>query len=369
MNSEPKTVYVLGAGCSAGAAPAGPGFPLASEFISALDEFSKRLVRDDQSKIKLCVDVTARLLRLEGAQTVDALVARLASEAYDFSKPLPQQDRMEREQQIQRAKFATAALFMDLESRAKGTGLPRYHNFIDELFGNSTNWARASKESHSSVLTFNYDRLFEMAFISRFKPDTGLQNLYGKSLLNSGLDYVNGPAIDVEPGRFAFLKLHGSVGIRVRNEAYSNGPQHYTQYDGLPGAQTRPINNELFFSNASAPDPGDRNPEPLIVFPHEKPFLRNGSNTQLPCRTYVQGVWREAHRLIAEATEIWATGYRFAPMDREDVLGLLKSAKNCKRLVIQNRPGTAESICQYLKWRWLEPAGLDLKVEAFPQPF
>jgi hypothetical protein len=369
MSSEPKTVYILGAGCSAGVPPAGPGFPLASEFISALEEFSKTLVQDNQKLIKSYIDATSGLLRQEGAQTVDALVARLASEAHDFSNALTPQERRLGEHDIKKAKFATAALFMDLERKAKATGLPRYHNFLDELFGNSTNWDQASRNSRDSVLTFNYDRLFEMAFISRFKPDTGLHNLYGKSLLNSGLDYVNGPAIDVEPGRFGFLKLHGSVGIRARNEAYSGGPEHYTKYDGLPGDHTKPINDELFFSNASASDPSERDPEPLIVFPPEKPFVHDGTKTLLTFRTYIQGVWKEAHRLVAEATEIWAIGYRFAPMDREDVLGLMQSAKNCKRLVIQNRPGTAENICQYLRWRWLEPANLDLKVEAFPQCF
>lgn len=364
-----KTVYILGAGCSAGVRPLSPGYPLASEFISTLEEFSNTLVENNQKRIKSCVDDTCGLLRQEAAQTVDALVARLASEVHDFSNGLNSQERQRREQQIRKAKLATAALFMALESKAKETGLPRYHNFMDELFGNATNWTQASRNSRESVLSFNYDRLFEMAFISRFKPDTGVHNLYGKSLLNSGLDYVNGSSIEVESGRFAFLKLHGSVGIRVRNEAYVNGPQHYTEHDGLPGSQAKPLNDELFFANASNPDPYERDPEPLIVFPHEKPFVAEGTETLLPFRTYIQGVWKQARRLVADATDIWAIGYRFAPMDREDVLGLLKSAENCKRLVIQNRPGTAESICQYLKLRWLEPVGLDLKVEAFPQPF
>ncbi len=364
-----KTVYILGAGCSAGAPPLCPGYPLASEFISTLEEFSKTLVEDNQKRVKCCVDDTCALLRQEAAQTVDALVARLASEAHDFSNALTSQERQCREQQIRKAKFATAALFMALESKAKETGLPRYHNFMDELFGNATNWSQASRNSRDSVLTFNYDRLFEIAFISRFKPDTGFQNLYGKLLLNSGLNYVNGPSIDVDPGRFSFLKLHGSVGIRVRNEAYVNGPQHYTQYNGLPGGQTKPLNDELFFANASNLDPYERDPEPLIVFPHEKPFVAEGTKTLLPFRTYIQDVWKQARRLVSDAAEIWAIGYRFAPMDREDVLGLLKSAENCKRLVIQNRPGTAESICQYLKLRWLEPAGLKLKPEPFPQSF
>jgi hypothetical protein len=61
------------------------------------------------------------------------------------------------------------------------------------------------------VLTFNYDRLFEMAFVSRFRCDVKTSCLYGESLLNSGMDYVSGGGIEVAADRFAFLKLHGSV--------------------------------------------------------------------------------------------------------------------------------------------------------------
>jgi len=362
------TVYILGAGCSAGAAPDGPGFPLARDFTRRLAEFGQS-VQADSPVLKNCVESTVKLLSEESVQTLDGLVARLATEAHDFSNGLTTQQRQAKHRQIEHAKVATAALFMDLERKAKTTGLHRYHNFLDELFGNSTRWPLLSKDSKCSVLTFNYDRLFEMAFISRFRPDTGQYPLYGKSLLNSGLDYVNGSSIDVDPARFAFLKLHGSVGLRARNEDGQTVPTHYTYYYGLPGDDGRPINDERFFAHAKNPNPYERDPEPLIVFPHEKPFVAAGTQTLLAYRNYIEPIWREARRLVAQATEIYAIGYRFAPMDRQDVLGLLRAATKGTRLVIQNRPGTAEEICEYLKSKWFGPEAIALEPEPFPQPF
>src|ERR1019366_6840554 len=168
MSIETKTVYILGAGCSAGHQPDGPGFPLACEFVSALDEFSqKRLAGNDCQKLKSLIVDTVKLLRQEKVQTLDTLVARLGAQACDTSNRLTNKER----QQVLGAKIATTALFLELETKAKETGLPRYDNFLSELFGNSVNWAEASRKAHRSVLTFNYDRLFEMAFLRRFRCD------------------------------------------------------------------------------------------------------------------------------------------------------------------------------------------------------
>ena len=112
MNKS-KVVYILGAGCSADPRPTGPGFPQASGFVSALDGFSKSLAQNCE-RLRTCVHQTLEILRRERAQTVDTLVARLASEAHDFTRVLTQQDRHKLDQQIQDAKIATAALFMDL---------------------------------------------------------------------------------------------------------------------------------------------------------------------------------------------------------------------------------------------------------------
>jgi hypothetical protein len=316
-----KTVYILGAGCSAGQRPENPGYPLAREFLLALEHFGERLgAKENCKQLKSCVDGSAALLKQEAAQTLDTLTARLGTEAHDLGNGLTMQERLGLERKIRDAKIATYALFMDLEIQAKETGLHRYHNFLDEMFGNGTNWSQASRKSKCSVLTFNYDRLFEMAFVSRFRCDAKTSCLYGESLLNSGMDYVSGGGIAVAADRFAFLKLHGSVGIRAREEMGHDGPCHYTSYDGPPGENGKTIDDEMFFARARNPNPYDRDPEPLIVFPHEKPFVANGTKTLLSFRGYIQPIWNHARRLVSEATEVWAIGYRFAPIDRDDVL-------------------------------------------------
>jgi len=365
-----KIVYILGAGCSAGQPPENPGYPLARDFLLALKNYGESLNdKENCNQLKSCVEGSIALLQQEAAQTLDTLTARLGTEAHDLSNGLTMQARRGLERKIRDAKIATYALFMDLEKRARETGLHRYHNFLDELFGNVTNWSQASQKSKFSVLTFNYDRLFEMAFISRFRCDTKTCCLYGGSLLNSGMDYVSGSGIAVASNRFAFLKLHGSVGIRAREEMGHDGPCHYTSYDGPPGENSKTINDEMFFARANNPDPYDRDPEPLIVFPHEKPFVANGTNTLLSFRGYIEPIWNHARQLVSEATEVWAVGYRFAPIDRADVLGLLRSAHNCKKIVVQNRKESVDEICESLKRKWLEPEGLNIKVESHPHPF
>src|SRR6266481_19111 len=57
-------------------------------------------------------------------------------------------------------------------------------------------------------MTFNYDRLFEIAFLDRFKIEP--YGLYDVRVLNSGVTLV-GINIEFEPEAFSFLKLHGSV--------------------------------------------------------------------------------------------------------------------------------------------------------------
>lgn len=147
--------------------------------------------------------------------------------------------------------------------------------------------------------------------------------------------------------RFCFLKLHGSIGMRI-HEVHGR-PCYYPYLDGKRPGEKIELNDKRFFDKAKNPLPQDRDPEPLIVFPFEKDFVRSGSPNQLGFREYITAVWQQAERLMESATEIWFIGYSFAEMDRTAVTGLLSRARKCKRLVIQNRPGDAERICQMLK--------------------
>jgi len=135
--------------------------------------------------------------------------------------------------------------------------------------------------------------------------------------------------------------------------------------DGAKPGERIELNDDRFFAKSANPLPQDRDPEPLIVFPFEKNFVRSGSPNQLAFREYITAVWQQAERVLEPASEIWFIGYSFAMMDRTAVIALLARARQCKRLVIQNRPGEAQQICRMLAVEhpelrnMLEPYGCD----------
>lgn len=330
-------VYVLGAGCSAGC-----GYPVANQFVSALEHYSAELAADS-AKIKACVDSTVKLLRGESVQTVDDLVARIAAEADDHSRPLTTAERSERQNQIHSAKIATEALFITLEKMAKPR-LSKYHSLLTTLLGPPTNWLQELKKTRCRVLSFNYDRLFEFAFREGCRYDSHLGPLYGKNALNSGFDSPSGMGIDVDPNRFAFLKLHGSVAMRCQNTGIG---MRYSP--GLPG-EAKPINDSTDFWQSN--DPSSRQPIPLTVFPHEKERIMKAPNSEINpfpgYQDYISAIWKTAESIIAEAAEIRFIGYSFAAMDQSSVFRILSKATNCKKLFIRNLPGEAERICEEL---------------------
>ena len=331
-------VFILGAGCSVDC-----DYPLANDFLKTLDTFSmsNHVVHPTTERIRRSAMNTAELLRKESYQTIDELVEAIENGVFDGSGT-HQQKRQIQQSRIYEAKVATAALFLTLEPHAKKTGLGRYSEFIKEILP-VAEWYTALRESDCRVLTFNYDRLFEMAFLKRYAIDTGQFPLYGVNVLNSGLNVINKEEIRIQEGRFCFLKLHGSVGMSARDE---HGMPHHYQENGDPTpANSFVLNDEQFF-----PTDGRRNPrnmplEPLIVFPHEKRFVRSYDN-RFPFRSYIKAVWQFAEATVARASEIWIIGYRLAGMDRASVLKLLASAVNCERIVIQNPD--ADNLCNAL---------------------
>lgn len=339
-------VYILGAGCSVGC-----GYPLATGFVSVLEEFSADLARNPGcAKIKRACDETVRLLKEHGANTVDDLVARLGAQARDSSQVLTINERQRLDRQVDAAKIATYAFFLHLESQAR-TKLSRYDNFLREILGQPPQWRRSLATSKVRVLTFNYDRLFELAFSRGCNWVNHQPPLYGHQYLNAGFDYSSGTGITFAPDRFAFLKLHGSVGIRSRIEEGWDQDEHGgalptydTKIDGSP-SQYVELTDERLLGQHNHPNPYERYPKPLIVFPHEKPFVPPGNQTLLHFRDYIPAVWEEAKRICQQATEIRFIGYSFAPMDWNYVFPLLEAAQGCKQLIVQNRPGTAERIC------------------------
>jgi hypothetical protein len=192
------------------------------------------------------------------------------------------------------------------------------------------------------VLTFNYDRLFEMAFLDRIGTDLGRRfALYSDALLNSGLNQSSSD-ISFASGRFSFLKLHGSVGAWVQYE--TGGPQFYPfDNEGFCSAQTK---DSRFFPEKTRIK--GLYPSPLIIFPCEKQHIQSGGRHTY-YEKYISAVWGKAAELIAEAAEIHIVGYSFNPLDCNSLIQLLANANKCERGIIQNIGTQAKRICEMLE--------------------
>jgi hypothetical protein len=355
---EGTTVYILGAGCSVSA-----GYPLARDFVSGLEMFGSTL-GEGCERLKRGIKETVDLMRRVNAETVDDLVSRIDKGAVDELGQPQWQQNSRRYYRILDAKIATTVFFLSKEEHARRTGLRNYHELIHSLFPKGTNWIGALRNSRCRVLSFNYDRLFESAFCDRFPEADRQYLLYGEDVLNSGLSTALGDAITFAPNRFSFLKLHGSVGMRFGQR--HDSVRYYAYLDGDVREKKVIISDHQFYGNEKNPNPDERDPEPLIVFPHEKHYTLAGQREVSLHSDYIQKVWRQAKALISEASRIFVIGYSFHPFDRDSFVDLLRHGRRCKELVIRNVPDEAQRICHMLK---CEHDDFNLKVTRYPCPF
>jgi hypothetical protein len=214
MNQTSGTrVFILGAGCSADC-----GYPLGAGFKNALDQFRSQ-ISDDCSTIKQTVCDTITLMEsLPNIQTLDQLARHIDEELESWRKQRNWHTDLEdsKREKIARgkildAKIATSALFLALEEKIPKSGIAKYEDFIVSTLGGSAQTLEdVLSQADCHVLSFNYDRLFEIAFLNRFKqPDPRQSGLYSGKVLNSGFD-ANRDAVKPVSGRFSFLKFHGS---------------------------------------------------------------------------------------------------------------------------------------------------------------
>jgi hypothetical protein len=197
------------------------------------------------------------------------------------------------------------------------------------------------------VLSFYYDRLFEIAFLKYFQSsDFSSVSLYGNQVFNSGFNHpANGRFDKVEPatGKFSFLKLHGSTGWWVKKNLHQTQQRYY-----LPVAPTNSVNlqevedllknNGIYSSDTLNSPNGVTFPwEALIAFPHEKQRSLQNRQFGFSYNPYICAVWDHAANLLASATEIKIIGYAFRVIDsRHMVETLLNKAIQCQKIVIQN---------------------------------
>jgi len=321
-------VFLLGAGCSANC-----GYPLGMALKGQLHDFRCELP-NEYSLIKQSVSETITLLKgLPAIETLDQLAEHLEREFRARNQTEKDTDR-----QILNSKVATSAMFLDREETAKSADLSGYLDLIGSLFGGNP-WEEGIGTSDAHVLSFNYDRLFEIAFQRHFADfDPRQRPLYGEAVLNSGFNPGSGryERVQFPDNRFSFLKLHGSAGWWARLWRGNRGIDECRLYwpacpERLNSPNLQGIEDRLK-KNEGCSQPW----EPLIAFTHEKQRAIAGISECI-WDPYIQKVQAHAASALAAATEVRIVGYSFAPIDsRHVVSNLLNIIPADASITVQN---------------------------------
>jgi hypothetical protein len=288
-------VYILGAGCSKHC-----GYPLGQEMKDDLVDFGQSLDPATSSRLREAVRDTTALMGGR-VDTIDTLVQKLYAGQLDGQIGAQNVDAWTRNgirsRRVKAATSAISAAFLAKEKKVSELGFSRYRNFLYQLFpGAGSNWFAIQRSNCPHVLTFNYDRAFEIAFLDRF-INTDQYLLYGQRVLNSGLN-LNG--IGFEPEEFSFLKLHGSVGMWAVDFP---GDPIYQQRLPING-QTVTIDDRLFFPETpDSEHPSRSEREPLLFFPNQRQFIVSNESGFL-FHKYAKAVWHRATELVSNATDI-----------------------------------------------------------------
>jgi flagellar biosynthesis regulator FlaF len=345
-----RKVYILGAGCSVSY-----GYPLARGFFDALKDYQATLERRTNcERLKQCLANTIALIEKHRAPTTDRLVRGIEDELAHQKQSLNFTQAAEDAQlekkaldKIRDAKIVTVALFLEREAAAWQSELASYEEFLHVVFNNNRN-PDALKSTADCVLSFNYDRLFEMAFIDYFQLRSQ-ENCYAKNWLNAGLDFSRNQGCDFASDQFCFLKLHGTAAMHVKEQ---HGQAKYGM-SALRKAESVVDDNFFWPAERKASTIPKENPEPLIVFPHEKERARE-SKTTFNFDNYIRTTWDQATKVIEDTEQIWAIGYSFDPTDRKSIFELLRKNKASCDIVVQNPE--AEKVCNELKLRYSDLA-------------
>jgi hypothetical protein len=357
-----RKVYILGAGCSVISDRQGlnHGYPLAKDFLGDLKEYGGVLKeRAKCDRLRQIVADTIAVMEKYQTPTIDRLVRRIAEEPgkigtqswiYDHPLNQPWKDKtVWADEQVLNAKIVTMAMFLEREEKVRETALCSYRDLLSKIFDGNRDLNSLATTS-SRILSYNYDRLFEIAFADYFNFGRDRDvNCYGREFLNSGWDSSSKDDEKFASDRFCFLKMHGSATVWIYTR-YGN-PQ-YLPCGELHGTDHL-INDDFFWppGRKLSPWPSE-NPEPFIVFPHEKESVRSGGRPA--CSSYLKAIERQADVLIESAREIWAIGYSFDLNDRPSLMKLLlRSSKDCD---INVWNPNAESICDELRHHYRDLA-------------
>jgi hypothetical protein len=312
--SQPFTiVYIIGAGCSACG-----GYPVAQDIPIRLKKFAERLSYPEVQELKRCVQKTVSLLDAREVDTLDALAQMHDPFHVD----------------VKEAKIAMSAFFLSIEEEAARKAYANYAAFFEKLFsyGTCRSLREKAEQTPCRVLTYNYDRVFERAFVKWAKRQGPTSTEIAEDphrFLNTGLRLTH--EIRIDPNRFAFLKLHGGVGQFCRdNDSGMNYPNWPALDKPLPA-----LNDNPYYE-----DPRQKTNQPMIVFPRDKKEweqLHDADNKKWSFHGYLSVIWKAAEECCQQAKEIHIIGYSLPYIDLPFFKQLIQSAKDCERIVLRNR--------------------------------
>ncbi len=318
-------IFVLGAGCSRAS-----GYPLAAELKEGLRSFAAKIADSSPIVSGWCLE-TVKLLDEYYISTLDELANRLLSGALRSDKKDESEYWKMAQKAVDRAKAAVSAYFLDLENEE--LDISAYKQFIDEHIPETGSEARVPTDSPLRVLSFNYDRLFEIAFAQRFQDRraTDDQMLHGLEWMNCGIAFgEQNPVINRD--RFSLLKLHGSVGHTIRGLFPES--RHEIEFAARGFGRMAPEAN--WDSDFVKPVPHgntlDAAPyESTICFPIEKAKLIQ-SVEQNPLRAYdkrayIATVWEAADDFMSRAKHVTICGFSGRGKDSAYLKRLIEKAR------------------------------------------
>ena len=326
---------VLGAGASASC-----GYPLAYDFLPRLEAYSK-VVGENCPRLKIAIDHVVSRSRELNCLTPDDLAFRVhqlrAGGVPRYRAAL---------RTLIYARIATDALFLHLEHQLSDQAMGRYRDYWHEAAGPlSDDWYSRFPDTKHRLLSFNYDRLPEIALLRYFPVLTGmaagnLKDIYGPAVLNTGLSYAPEAGCEFAADSFSYLKLHGSVGIEPfgKNEIAWDFGHRFRHYAPFGAEPTASINDGMYFhENQLDPDgmPAWKT-GPLVVFPTDKQRIEAGGQ-DYNLDQHVGAVRRQATAIFEDARVIRIVGYSFAAPDRPWLISMLRVAPDDVEIVIKNR--------------------------------
>lgn len=223
--SEKLIVTVLGAGASFSC-----GYPLAKNLFQELERFGANL-GENCALIKLATAQVIKKASELGCLTPNDLAFQMLQRRVGGMANYRQAFRT-----ISYARVATDAFFLALEREVIPAQLESYRNYWHEALGPfNDNWLGAFPETRHRLLSFNYDRMPELALRRHFPSAVGddtARDLWGPQTLNTGLAAYS--KYEVKASRFCYLKLHGSIGIETIGEndsdhIFGRYTKHYAQ--------------------------------------------------------------------------------------------------------------------------------------------